>query len=219
MSLSDFLPSLRRQRLLPRTSRLHPLRRVRRAFDRMRAALPEHVLLPLAFILVIAGIVHLASVLAMPVLAQKSAYQRLLDMAQPNHMTLLPDATPADMTLPMTDPAFVSAVCLYDLRERPLRVRVPATADYTSVSFYTARGLAFYALNDQAAGRVIELDLLSPSQRAALPEDEEITAADRLVVESPADRGIVLIRAYARYPDLRESIRRQLEAASCTSSN
>lgn len=219
MSVSDFLFPLRRRRLLPRTSRVHPLRRVRRGFDRMRAAVPEHVLLPLACVLVIAGMVHLVSVLAMPFLAQNTAYDRLQAMAQPNQVTLLPDATPAAMTLPMTDPAFVTAVCLYDLRDRPLRVRVPASEDYTSVSFYTARGVAFYALNDQAAGRVIELDLLSPSQRAALPEDEEITAADRLVVESPSERGIVLIRAYARYPDLRAQTRRQLEAASCTPSN
>ncbi|MEW6254986.1 MAG: DUF1254 domain-containing protein [Pseudomonadota bacterium] len=163
--------------------------------------------------------VHLVSILAMPLLAQNTAFQRLSRLAQPNQMTLLPDATPQTMTLPMTDPAFVTAVCLYDLRDRPLRLRVPASEDYTSVSFYTARGVAFYALNDQAAGRVIELDLLSPAQRAALPEDEEITAADRLVVESPSERGIALIRAYARFPDLRPQIRRQLEAASCAPSN
>lgn len=219
MSVADFLAPIRRRRLLPRTSRAHPLRRLRRGLDRARAALPEHVLLPVAYMLVLAGMVHLVSVLAMPFLAQNTAYQRLQAIAQPNQVTLLPDASPADMTLPMTDPAFITAVCLYDLRERPLRVRVPASEDYTSVSFYTSRGVAFYALNDQAAGRIIELDLLSPSQRAALPEDEEITAADRLVVESPSSRGIVLIRAFARYPDLRGQIRRELEAASCTPSN
>lgn len=182
------------------------------------AKAPAQLALGLAFILVLAGIVHLTSVLAMPVLATNNAFARLSRIAPMNGMTLLPDPTPQGMTLPLTDPAFVSAVCLYDLAEHPLKVRVPATADYTSVSFYTARGVAFYALNDQAAGQVIELDLLSPAQRAALPEDEEITAADRLIVDSPALRGIVLIRAFARYPDTRDAVRRQLEAASCTPS-
>ncbi len=208
----------RRRSTLPRTGRAPVWRRLRRAISRLPAAMPEAVLLPLACIVVLAGITHLVSILAMPDLAQRSAYLRLSEIAKPNQLTLLPDATPTDMILPMTDPAFVSAVCLYDLSERPLRVRVPATADYTSVSFYTAGGVPFYALSDQAAGRVIELDLLSPNQRAALPEDEEITAADRLVVESPKEKGIVLIRAYARYGDTRTTIRRQLEAASCTPS-
>lgn len=207
-----------RRRTLPRTSRPNLLRRMRRALSRIPAAVPEAVLLPLAVILVLGGITHLVSVLAMPALAQRTAYQRLAEMAKANQLTLLPDASPDGMTLPMMDPAFVTAVCIYDLSERPLRIRVPATSDYTSVSFYTAGGLAFYALNDQAAGRVIELDLLSPSQRAALPEDEEITAADRLVVESPSEKGIAFVRAYARYGDMRGQIRRQLEAASCTPS-
>lgn len=183
------------------------------------AATPGPLGLGLAFILVLAGIVHLTSVLAMPGLATNNAFARLSRIAPMNGMTLLPDPSPAGMTLPLTDPAFVSAVCLYDLADHPLKVRVPATSDYTSVSFYTARGVAFYALNDQAAGRVIELDLLSPVQRAALPEDEEITAADRLIVESPALRGVVLIRAFARYPDTRDAIRRQLEGASCQPSS
>ncbi len=213
--MTDLLAGFRHRRTLPRTTRPQPLKTVRRTFARVGAALPEQVLLPAAVILVLGLIVHLASILAMPVLAQKSAYQRLLEIAKVNQLTLLPDVTPAGMLLPMSDPAFVTAVCPYDLSARPLRVRVPATQDYTSVSFYTARGVPFYALNDHAAGRVIELDLLSPSQRAALPEDEEITAADRLVVESPAPKGIVLIRAYARYGDLRPQVRRQLEAAGC----
>lgn len=183
------------------------------------AAAPGQLALGLAFILVLAGIVHLTSVLAMPMLATNNAFARLSRIAPVNGMALLPDPSPASMTLPLTDPAFVSAVCLYDLADHPLKVRVPATSDYTSVSFYTARGVAFYALNDQAAGRVIELDLLSPAQRAALPEDEEITAADRLIVESPALRGVVLIRAFARYPDTRDAIRRQLEGASCQPSS
>lgn len=182
------------------------------------AKAPGQLALGLAFILVLAGIVHLTSVLAMPALATNTAFARLSRMAPLNGIMLLPDPTPQGMTLPLSDPAFVSAVCLYDLANHPLKVRVPATSDYTSVSFYTARGVAFYALNDQAAGRVIELDLLSPLQRAALPEDEEITAADRLIVESPALRGVVLIRAFARYPDTRDAIRRQLEAASCAPS-
>lgn len=204
-----------RRPALPRTSRPRRIRRAHRDWRGLAARIPDTILLPAAFILVLGLMVHLASVLAMPMLATKTAYVRLSDLAQPNQMTLLPEATPTSMLLPMTDPAFVSAVCLYDLSARPLRIRVPATQDYTSVSFYTAQGVPFYALSDQAAGRVIELDLLSPTQRAALPEDEEITAADRLVVEAPSQTGIVLIRAYARYGDLKAQVRRQLESASC----
>lgn len=173
------------------------------------------VLVGLAIILVLAGLVHLISILAMPFLAEQDAYRRLSRERPVNEMVLLPDTTPAGGALPMLDPAFIHAVCVYNLSKQPLKVRVPATADYTSVSFYTARGVGFYALSDQAAGRVIELDLMTLAQRAAMPEDEEITAADRLVVASPSTTGIVLVRAFSRDRDMREVVRRQLEAATC----
>lgn len=176
---------------------------------------PAGLLLPVAVALVLAGIAHIVSILAMPSLAEHNAYARLSELVESNEMKLLADPTPINVVLPMQDPAFISAVCLYDLNDKPLKVRVPATADYTSVSFYTDEGLAFYALSDQAAGKVIELDLMNADQKAALPEDEEITAADRLVIESPAQEGIVLVRAHVRERGMRELVRRQLEAATC----
>jgi uncharacterized membrane protein len=107
-------------------------------------------------------------------------------------------------------------VCRYDLRRGALRVRVPVTADYTSVSFYTRHGLAYYALNDRSAGRrLIELELMTPAQRAALPEDEDITAADRLIVESPTAEGLVYIRALVRERGARGAVRTRLNEASC----
>jgi len=177
---------------------------------------PLGLLLPVAVALVLAGIAHIVSILAMPSLAERNAYMRLAELTDSNVMLMLPDATAQAAALPMLDPAFISAVCLYDLSEKPLKVRVPATADYTSVSFYTDEVLAFYALSDQAAGKVIELDLMNAAQKAALPEDEEITAADRLVIESPSQEGIVLVRAYVRERGMRDLVRRQLEAATCT---
>ncbi|MFS8043754.1 DUF1254 domain-containing protein [Xanthobacter sp. AM33] len=172
-----------------------------------------------AFAVVLGAIAHIVSILAMPALAERNAYARLSELMESNALTLLPDPSPHEQVLPMMDPAFVSAVCLYDLSEAPLKVRVPATADYTSVSFFTAEGLAFYALSDQAAGKVIELDLMTASQKAALPEDEEITAADRLVIESPSLEGIVAVRAFVRERGTRAIVRRQIEAATCAPSN
>ncbi len=176
---------------------------------------PLALMLPAAFVVVLAAITHIVSILAMPALAERNAFARLSELADSNEMVMLPEATPREAALPMMDPAFITAVCLYDLSEHSLKVRVPASPDYTSVSFYTSEGLPFYALSDQAAGRIIELDLMTADQKAALPEDEEITAADRLVIVSPATEGVVFVRAFVRERGMRASVRRQLEAATC----
>ncbi len=38
---------------------------------------------------------------------------------------------------------------------------------------------------------------MTAAQRAELPEDEEMTAADRLIVESPTHEGLIVLRALA----------------------
>jgi uncharacterized membrane protein len=114
------------------------------------------------------------------------------------------------------DPAFVHAACRYDLSRNPLRIVIPLAQDYMSVSFYTRHGLPYYALNDRAAAqRTIDLQLMTPAQRAALPEDEEITAADRLIVESPTIEGIVFIRAFVRERGEFDAVAARLAEARC----
>jgi uncharacterized membrane protein len=172
--------------------------------------------LPLIAGLVLGGIVHIMTTLAMPQLALDNAFTRLAKLGPANAVQFVPDPTPLEAVLPRSDPAFVTAVCRYNLDAGVLRLKVPTAADYTSVSFYTRQGLAFYSLNDHAAGqRTIELQLMTPSQRAALPEDEEITRADRLIVESPTLEGVVLVRAFVREPGNRTRVRERIANVSC----
>ncbi len=73
-------------------------------------------------------------------------------------------------------------------QDGPIKLTVPVSQAYTSVSFYTRNEVAYYAINDRSAGRkVIELDLMTEAQHNELPEDEDVTAADRLIIDF-ADR-------------------------------
>ena len=166
--------------------------------------------------LLLGGIVHLATVLLLPRTATQDAYTRLSGTAPANSITPLPVPTPDDAPLPFMDPAFATTVCRYDLAAGPLKLRVPVSQAYTSVSFYGRTGIAYYAINDRAAGRrIIELDLMTNEQRAELPDDEEVTAADRLIVESPTPTGLILIRTFGPEPGLMPMARRALAAAQC----
>lgn len=172
--------------------------------------------LPIIAGLVLGGLVHLLSIFVMPRLAANDAFARLSRIGKPNNVVQIPDPTPFAAVLPRADPAFLTAACIYDLSRGGLRVRMPTTPDLTTVAFYTRQGRIYYALNDRAANRKsIELQLMTAAQRAALPQDEEITAADRLIVESPSEEGIVLIRALVREPGARDAIRSLLGEANC----
>ena len=162
------------------------------------------------------GVVHLVSVLALPRIASQDAYSRLTPMTKLNAVTQLPLADPNNSPMPFMDPAFALAICRYDLSGGPIKLTVPVSQAYTSVSFYTRNEVAYYAINDRSAGRkVIELDLMTEDQHSALPEDEEVTAADRLIIDSPSTTGLIVLKALAPEPGLMPQAQASLAASQC----
>jgi uncharacterized membrane protein len=162
------------------------------------------------------GIVHLGIVLYLPNTATQDAYARISAVSPVNAMVALPAPTSTSTIVPFMDPAFAAAVCRYDLTGGPIKLRAPVSPAYTSVSFYTSKGIAYYAINDRAAGRrLIELDLMTKDQRAELPDDEETAAADRLIVESPSEQGLIVLRALAPEPGMMPAAKTALASARC----
>jgi uncharacterized membrane protein len=168
--------------------------------------------------LLLGGIVHLSTVLATPTAATQDAYSRLAQITPVNAVMQLPAPSAQEATMPFMDPAFAVAVCRYDLSNGALKLSAPISQAYTSVTFYTRNSVAYYAINDRAAGRrAIELDLMTWEQHAQMPEEENVTAADRLIIESPTKRGLIVLRALAPEPGLMVMARRALAAAQCRS--
>jgi uncharacterized membrane protein len=162
------------------------------------------------------GIAHVTAIFVLPRTATQDAYARLAPIAPVNTVVALPLPAPDKAVMPFMDPAFATAVCRYDLSRGALKLVVPVSQAYTSVSFYTREDVAYYAINDRAAGRrAIEIDLMTPAQHSEMPEDENITAADRLIVESPTTTGLIVIRALAPTPALMPAAQATIGAARC----
>ncbi len=166
--------------------------------------------------ILLGGIVHLSTILLLPRTATHDAYARLEPITPVNTVTPIPPPTPANALLPFMDPAFAVAVCRYDLGSGPMKLTAPVSQAYTSVTFYTRRGVAYYGINDRAAGRrMIELDLMTTAQHDAMPEEADVTAADRLIIESPTTTGLIVLRALSPEPGLMPAVQAALAAARC----
>jgi uncharacterized membrane protein len=166
--------------------------------------------------ILLGGIVHLATILVLPRTASQDAYTRLSPITPVNAMTPLPRPTPGKALLPYMDPAFAVAVCRYDLANGPMRLTAPVSQAYTSVTFYTRLGVAYYGINDRAAGRrTIELYLMTTPQHDAMPEEADITAADRLIIESPTTTGLIVLRALSPEPGLMPMAQASVNGARC----
>lgn len=131
------------------------------------------------------------------------------------------DHPPAPALPPMTDhhqrrivmpsPDLLYATCVWDVSDRPLRVRAdPKSPRYWSIAFYAANSDNFHVVNDRpAAGQPVDLLLIGPGQAAPSPLPEPTTR----VVRAPSRRGIVLMRVLVGdYAAERETV----EAARAT---
>jgi uncharacterized membrane protein len=139
-------------------------------------------------VLVGAALVHVAAVAALPRAIMSRVLGGLAAQAGENAFVHPPLATAESRAIvrPSPDLAYSSAV--FDVSERPLHVVVPLTAPYTSLSGFATDTDNFFALNDRTAGAdPIDVVLVGPSTPRAGLEGLR-------VVESPSDRGVLLVR-------------------------
>ena len=152
---------------------------------------------------ILAVMVHIVSILAMPGLSRASAFERVT-ASTPLFQTVLISAARAPFIAPV-DPATAVSVCAYDLAEGPARVRIETRDQLLTLSFIGEDSRVVYGLTDRAAQRgVIDLVLVTRLQlENALALDEENETQGELRVVSPTRRGLAVARVLAGLPSER----------------
>jgi uncharacterized membrane protein len=143
----------------------------------------------IAATIVVAVLVHVGSVYAVPRVIMATALARL---GEPNtmHFGRRPDATARAVVRPSPD--LLYSTCSFDLSKGPLRVtaHVPHTT-YWSVSAFDSATNNFFVKNDQEiAGDSLEVLLTYRGQ--ALPRSDN--ALERITLFAPSEKGLILIR-------------------------
>jgi uncharacterized membrane protein len=190
-----------------------PGKRLERLFDRL---LPP--LLYFLGVLLIAGIIHIVSVLLMPDIAQQDGFSRLAALGTPGQLVLLPRPEPGREIAPFTDPALVQGLCLFDLDKAPLSIRGEIDGGgLVTLSFRTKSGGIFYAMTDKATQRgAVDIRILTADQSETLEgEDDEQEPLQELRLVAPERTGLVLINAFVPFPSARADVEAQIKSLTC----
>ena len=169
-------------------------------------------------VVIVAGIVHILSILAMPRLAPRDAFARVERLAAAHRMVLLPAAGADPTAPPFEDPALVQGVCRYDLAQGPLRLRADLPPDaLTLFSFHARFGQLYYSMTDRSATRgKLDVLLLTAEQLDAVEaNDSEDELPEELRIVAPTLEGYVLARALAERPGDVPDARRRVMATTC----
>jgi uncharacterized membrane protein len=182
-----------------------------------RAALTEAAFY-FAAALIVGGLAHFAIVLSIPLVATHDAYDRLAAIGPVDSTLPVPRAGPKERLLAYADPAVASALCFFDLKNGPIRVRAPlGRAAFASLSFHSRRGAVFYALTDRAATHgMMEALIATPKQlHALIAQDDEDNPSQDLRIASPTLQGFVLARIFSELPSLYPEAEAEAKTLSC----
>jgi uncharacterized membrane protein len=188
-------------------------RRFVTVFDWLLGVLPW-----LAGVLVIAGLVHISSILAMPRLAPDDAYMRIAAAAPLHQVSLLQATAPGERATPFEDPALAQGLCRYDLSQGPLRLRATLAPDALMLfSFHARFGQVYYSMTDRSATRgKLEMLLLTPGQLESVEaQDSEDELPQELRLVAPTLQGFLLFRALAERPGDYVEAQKRIAAISC----
>lgn len=180
----------------------------------MRVRLPG---LYIALAVVLAGLIHVVAVLTLPMLAPRDAHARLAALGPTNAIIQLPPLKPGQQVMPNMAPDVRYAMCLFDLSDGPVHLRANIPDELWLIAFYTPIGENFYTVvgADMKRGNVDLVVTTGDQSVADATGDSPEALENLLVVNSPASKGIALIRAPLAGPSRSFEAQRALEAAYC----
>ena len=188
--------------------------------------LPRHWELPrprLSFVItfvmgtaLLAGAVHIIVILLVPYLAQTDGWSRLAAHAGENAFAELPVGGSDEGRVAGLDPLFVNGACRVDLSDAPAGIAVDARDRFWSLALYDPQGTIIFSLNDRTAvqGR-LDMIVLDPVQNAQLRETPTVEIERTIVVESPSDDLIAILRLFAPTAVAQQDARRILTQSEC----
>jgi uncharacterized membrane protein len=141
--------------------------------------------------LVVAAVAHFAVIYAVPRVLMNVAIERI-GAGGFNVWRVSDRVTAASRQIVRPSPDFAYSACAFDLSEGPVVISATPWRAYWSLSLYGANSDNFFVIDDREAHYGAEVTLVRRGR--AHPEGAS------MVVESPSERGIALIRRLAPTP-------------------
>ena len=189
---------------------------------RLRAGFARFVMTTLAG-LILAAIVHIVTVLAIPALSRHDAAHAYRELGTEGHAEPVPSpgnsrGLPA---LREADPNVVTAICSYDLSAGPMRIVARTGTLPLGLTLHRQGGGVLYAITDRAAIRgMLEFLVMTEAQRdERIAADEEGETSRELRIVSDTEQGLIVARVLQRLPSDRVDAEALATGVACGAAN
>ncbi|NMA99466.1 MAG: hypothetical protein GX970_15415 [Phyllobacteriaceae bacterium] len=166
--------------------------------------------------LLLGGIIHLVTILAMPLLAEETVWTKVSTLDAENRMLILPQVQPGEPNPLQLDPELSYGICRIDLSEGPAYLSGVLPDAFWSVAIYNSNGVVTYSTtNRDGIGQTVELGIFNADQTRLLAQQQIDIAEGLLVVESRSDELFVLVRLSPPHDVMRPRFEQELSEITC----
>ncbi len=189
---------------------------------RLRAGFARFVMTTLAG-LILAAIVHIVTILAIPALSRHDAAHAYREFGTDGHAETIP--APGDTrglpALREADQNVVTAICGYDLSAGPMRIVARTGSLPLGLTLHRQGGGVLYAITDRAAIRgTLEFLVMTEAQRdERIAADDEGETSRELRVVSDTEQGLIVARVLLRLPSDRADAEALATGVACGAAN
>jgi uncharacterized membrane protein len=167
-------------------------------------------------ILLLAGIVHIVTILLVPHNSGADGWSRATAAAVKEGWTPLVSPDSLQMALPGLDPLFVHGLCKVAIDEAPAILSLEAADRFWSLALYNRSGTVVFSLNDRTAvDGALEMLVVNSLDAERLKESPQAELEGMIIVESANADLIAILRLYAPEPADRVEAAAQIAAAQC----
>jgi uncharacterized membrane protein len=164
-----------------------------------------------------AGIVHIAILLLLPALSERDSWSRLAEAGELYSVVPIHGSADGPPLVKAYDPMFDARACRFDLTEGIVHVLAEGNVPFWSASVYDRNGQNIYSFNDRtASGGELDFAVVTPVQMIEIRKELPPEFQSSIFVETQADQGIVVVRAFVPDETWRPVVTRYLDSIVCT---
>ncbi len=164
-----------------------------------------------------AGIVHICTVFAVPLVYRSDAVLRLQRTLPLHSFVILPPAKPRAQVLPYQLPDTRYAICRFDIRDGPIVVKAVLPEPGWTLTAYAPGGESFYSMPASDQRRIAVSILVLPGGERFLGPMYDARSLDieTSQVTAPTRTGLIVIQAPLKGRTYTAEVEQALAQASC----
>jgi uncharacterized membrane protein len=166
--------------------------------------------------LLLGGVIHIIVILALPQLAEDTAWTRIAALDAKNDIVILPPVRAGEPNPLHLDPELAYGVCQIDLNNGPAYLSGVLPDAFWSVAVYDHAGTVTYSTtNRDGIGQNVELGIFNADQTRLLAQQQIDIAEGLLVVEAQSNDLFIVIRLAPPHEIMRPRFEAALTKLTC----